>query len=171
MSRLEDIAKQFKTDGLPLTFPVAQMILRKLSGFAGYPQEIGGENFMIDRFREVCVSVEHAEEIVMRFDEKFPTLRELRDTARGLRPQFEKSPDWKAAWKAKHGEPEPFHYEPVSARSPDEITLQNLIAINHAIAERLEVPFKELQRVSWNRYFSAWRDLGFPLTGAQREFL
>jgi hypothetical protein len=86
-------------------FSVGKTLLRQLSGFKGYPKGEGEKRF-IEVLCESAVSVEHATAIVEAFDGDFPTVRMIRDTAFGLRPKFEVTPDQRREWEAKYGPPD-----------------------------------------------------------------
>lgn len=86
---------------------VARSFLRQLSGFRGYPKDAEGEGRFVEALCEVSLSVEHALAIVWAFDENFPTIREIRDTAYNLRAKFERKPDQTKEWEAKYGKPDP----------------------------------------------------------------
>ena len=71
---------------------VGLALLRRLSGFRGYPKE-GGEGRFVEVLCEVSISVEHANSVVETFDGEFPALRDIRDVALNLRPKFEPKVD------------------------------------------------------------------------------
>lgn len=85
---------------------VATGLLRRLSGFKGYPRG-DGEGRFIEVLCEISLSVEHASAVVASFEGEFPTIREMRDTAFGLRPRFELKADQRREWEAKYGKPDP----------------------------------------------------------------
>src|ERR1700686_2135249 len=85
---------------------VGRALLGHLQGFRKAPVGPG-----LNRFAEVLcecsISVEHATAVVDSFDNEFPTLRDIRDTASNLRPKFEAKVDQKKEWEAKYGKPDP----------------------------------------------------------------
>ena len=96
---------------------VAKSFLRQLSGFRGYPKDDEAQGRFIEVLCEVSLSVEHALAIIWAFDENFPTIREIRDTAYNLRSKFEPKVDQKAEWEAKYGKPDPGWSERFQARA------------------------------------------------------
>jgi len=85
---------------------VGKALLGHLQGFRKAPVGNG-----VNRFTEVLcecsISVEHATAVVDSFDDEFPTLRNIRDTAYNLKPRFEAKTDQKKEWEAKYGKPDP----------------------------------------------------------------
>ena len=83
---------------------VGRALLGHLQGFRKAPVGPG-----LNRFAEVLcecsISVEHATAVVDSFDNEFPTLRDIRDTASNLRPKFEAKVDQKKEWEAKYAPP------------------------------------------------------------------
>ncbi len=69
------------------SFDRASAILVRLSGFHGYPHEEAGRELFIESLMQ-AVSPEHARAATSCFDEKFPTLRELRDAVSRTRTEF-----------------------------------------------------------------------------------
>ena len=99
--------------------PVGRMLLRRLSGFKGYPRG-DGEGRFIEVLCEISLSVEHAEATVKAFDGDFPTIREMRDTAFGMRPQFQPAVDQRKQWEAECGKPDPKWSRRFTANYADE---------------------------------------------------
>lgn len=85
---------------------VAKSFLRQLSGFRGYPKDDEAQGRFIEVLCEVSLSVEHALAIIWAFDENFPTIREIRDTAYNLRSKFDPKLDQRAEWESKYGKPD-----------------------------------------------------------------
>jgi hypothetical protein len=179
VNRLQQIANEHGREKYALTFPVARQLLQKLSGFRGYPANASGEDHFAEQLRACVQSVEHAEAVIATFGGNFPTLDEIRACAHSLRPQFEPRIDQRAEWEKVYGKPEPFSYIPPSEQEQREIKSKfaaelsktDLVHINREIARHLGLAFRELQKLSWHAYFSAWRDLGFPLTREMRHFV
>jgi hypothetical protein len=86
---------------------VAAALFRKLSGFPGYPKSEQGEAHYIEAFQDASISVDHARAIIAVFDERMPTLREIRDAALNLRPRFEPQIDQRTEWEKQYGKPDP----------------------------------------------------------------
>jgi hypothetical protein len=95
------------------------MLLRRLSGFKGYPRGDGERRF-VEVLCEISLSVEHAEATIKAFDGDFPTIREMRDTAFGLRPQFQVKVDERKQWEAECGKPDPKWSKRFTANYADE---------------------------------------------------
>lgn len=76
----------------PLGYPAALMLVRRMSCLPRYPGP-AGESRMAEVLVEVAKTVEHAKAIVDFFEERFPTIRELRDVALSLRSSFELVPN------------------------------------------------------------------------------
>src|ERR1035441_3683180 len=94
-------------------YPVQQAVARgliqfHLAGFRGYPPSEMGENVFARGLQECTVSVDHATAVVKSFQERFPTLREVVDTANNLRAKFEPQESQKAQWEREYGKPVPF---------------------------------------------------------------
>jgi hypothetical protein len=86
---------------------VAKSFLRQLSGFRGYPKDDEAQTRFIEVLCEVSLSVEHALAIIWAFEDQFPTLKEIRDTAFNLRPKFEAKVDQTKQWEKQYGKPKP----------------------------------------------------------------
>lgn len=75
----------------PLTtwpsFAKAAAVLARLSGFQGYPHDEAGREMFIEALM-FAVSPEHARAVTNCFDEKFPTLREVKDALTRTRSEF-----------------------------------------------------------------------------------
>jgi hypothetical protein len=93
---------------------IARSFLRQLSGFRGYPRDSAGEGRFVEVLCEVSISVEHALAITWAFEENFPTIREIRDTALNLRAKFEAKVDQKKEWESKYGKPDLAWYNRIS---------------------------------------------------------
>lgn len=65
---------------------LAESILERLSGFARYPQTPKGREIFIEALMG-CESEQHARAAIQDFDERFPTLRELRDAVLKTKPK------------------------------------------------------------------------------------
>lgn len=147
---------------------VATALLRRLSGFKGYPRgNEAGEAVFIEAIQEVCVSVDHARALVDAFDENFPTLREMRDQALSIKARLEPPPDLKKEWEAKYGPPDINFYKQLQkelAERPDVVEHDRMWA---AIKQQLKV--RIFRDVPIGQCWAAARDLGFPLNAQQRE--
>lgn len=93
--------------GEDVDFSVAKALFQALSGFRGYPKPGAGEDHFVEAFQSSVVSVAHARAVIASFDGLMPTVREIRDSAFALRPQFEISVDQRKAWEAQYGSPDP----------------------------------------------------------------
>jgi len=91
-----------------------------LSGFRGYPPSEIGEKVFARAVSEQTISVKHAEAVLKQFDERFPTLREIIDTAQNLKPEFEHLESPQQAWEREYGKPVPFS---MNAAPADETAL------------------------------------------------
>jgi hypothetical protein len=87
-------------------FPVCAAMFDRLCGFKGFPRQAGLVVF-IEALCDAAVSVKHAQAVIDSFDEGFPTLRELRDTAHSLRAKFETVQSDREKWEAEYGPPDP----------------------------------------------------------------
>ena len=93
--------------GEDVDFSVAKALFQALSGFRGYPKPGAGEDHFVEAFQSSVVSVAHARAVIASFDGIMPTVREIKDSAFTLRPQFEISVDQRKEWEAKYGPPKP----------------------------------------------------------------
>jgi hypothetical protein len=93
--------------GEDVDFSVAKALFQALSGFRGYPKPGPGEDHFVEAFQSSVVSVAHARAVIASFDGVMPTVREIRDSAFALRPQFEISVDQRKEWESKYGPPDP----------------------------------------------------------------
>ena len=92
--------------GENVDFFVAKALFQALSGFRGYPKAGPGEDHFVEAFQSSVVSVAHARAVVASFDGLMPTIREIRDQAFNLRPQFETTVDQRKQWEAEYGPPD-----------------------------------------------------------------
>jgi hypothetical protein len=90
-----------------VVYSVGAAILRRLSGYRGYPKAGPGEDTFIHALCGCVVSVVHANAVVDSFTETFPTVRGIRDVALNLRPRFEPQTSEKEQWEKKYGKPDP----------------------------------------------------------------
>jgi hypothetical protein len=93
--------------GEDVDFSVAKVLFQSLSGFRGYPNPGPGEDHFVEAFQSSVVSVAHARAVIASFDGGMPTIREIRDSAFNLRPQFETTVDQRKEWEAQYGKPDP----------------------------------------------------------------
>jgi hypothetical protein len=77
----------------------------QLGGFPNYPLKRDAR--FLEVFNEVCISVEHAQSVILAFEVKLPTLQDIRDCAANLRPRFEDLPNPEKEWAAQYGAPNP----------------------------------------------------------------
>lgn len=89
-------------------YTVGKTILRQLSGFRGYPKEGPGEDYFVNALCECSVSVAHAQAIIAAFDQDFPRLAEMRETAHNLRVKYEPQVDQRKEWEKQYGPPQAF---------------------------------------------------------------
>jgi hypothetical protein len=92
--------------GEDVDFSVAKALFQALSGFRGYPKPGPGQDHFVEAFQSSVVSVAHARAVIASFDGVMPTVREIRDSAFNLRPQFETTVDQRKEWEAKYGPPD-----------------------------------------------------------------
>ena len=97
-----------------VTIEVCVSLIREfLSGYRGYPNTEAGEKRFAFALQENCLSVSHVRAVLQCFDEGFPTVRQIHDSAFGLRAQFEASEiDQRKEWERKYGKPQPFNQAP-----------------------------------------------------------
>jgi len=93
--------------GEDVDFSVAKALFQALSGFRGYPKPGTGEDHFVEAFQTSVVSVAHARAVIASFDGDMPTIREIKDAAFNLRPQFETTVDQRKEWEALYGPPDP----------------------------------------------------------------
>lgn len=81
---------------------LAEDLLDRLSGFPKYPQTSKGREVFVEALMQ-CESEQHARRTVDIFDEKFPTLRELRDAVSNTKtkPKETTQADLIAQWEAE----------------------------------------------------------------------
>jgi hypothetical protein len=99
----------FKQRALSVAWPdrnTAESILGRLEGFQGYPKSSRGLEIWIEALM-TALTEQHARAAVGVFDEKFPTLKQLRDTLHNLRPRFETPVNLIEQWKAEGAEYDP----------------------------------------------------------------
>jgi hypothetical protein len=150
-----------------VTREVATALLRRLSGFRGYPNGEAGEAVFIEAVQEFCISVDHARALVDAFDENFPTLRELRDQALNLKAKFDPPPDLRKQWEAEYGPPDIEFYKRLQrelAERPDIVEHERMWA---AIKQHLKV--RTFRDIPIGQCWATARDLGFPLNVHQQE--
>jgi hypothetical protein len=162
-------------------YPVQQAVARgliqfHLAGFRGYPPSEMGENVFARGLQECTVSVDHATAVVKSFQERFPTLREVVDTANGLRAQFEPQESQKAKWEREYGKPVPFDSsmegtclccgrpwaEILSARAVQDEMWRRIKA---------QLGVKDFAETSWPAVYKAKRELGYKLTRGEEDHL
>jgi hypothetical protein len=115
-----------------------------LSGFRGYPPSEMGEKVFARGLQECTISVDHATAVVKKFDERFPTLREIIDTAVNLKPQFEHLESPQQAWQREYGKTVPFS---MNAAAADE-TAMHWQAIRDALYYTEGPGDLELEKIS-----------------------
>jgi hypothetical protein len=91
---------------------VIALMREQLSGFRGYPNTEAGELNFARRVQEVAVSPQHAAGIFGSFDVNFPTVREIRDTATSILPQFQPKVQPYEQWEREYGKPQKFDMAP-----------------------------------------------------------
>jgi len=154
-----------------VTKDVARMYLRNLQGFKGYPPAGPGEDYFVKCLTECALSVSHLVRILDSFDDKFPTLRELRDAAHNTRPP---EPDPRQQWKKECGPPNPnvvneFLGPLMESTDPTKQHWQQ----DAEMWRKLKIHFKvtEFSQVSWSKIYAAMKELGYSLTPEQTEIL
>ena len=85
----------------------------QFEGFRGYPRE--NDSRFLEVFHESSVSVSHARATAEAFEQAMPTLQDIRDTARNLRPKFEAQVSQREQWEREYGPPRPFEVPNVAA--------------------------------------------------------
>ena len=94
---------------MAIEYVVASGILQRLCGFPGYPRATDPQQLPpgLGRFIEVLaessVNVAHANAVIESFDQQFPTVREIRETALSMRAKYEVSEDQRKEWEAQYG--------------------------------------------------------------------
>jgi hypothetical protein len=152
----------------PVTSLVAQSILRQLSGFRGYPQTKEGEAHFVREFQRVCLSVAHAEATVKSFDQDFPTIKEIRETAFTLRSKFQHQPTEKEIWEKEFGTPDPEHSARVTAQLTAAFSAEHpVLAAEQARDEMYRKIKKHLgdkpwNKITWPAIYRAKFELGYP---------
>jgi hypothetical protein len=91
---------------MPIEYTVAAAILGRLEGFRDYPRGGGARRF-VEALADASLSVAHANATVEMFDERFPTIREIRDVAFGLRETFVPKEPIEKQWEKEYGKPDP----------------------------------------------------------------
>ena len=147
-----------------------------LAGFRGYPPSEMGENVFARGLQECTISVDHAVTVLESFDEKFPTLREIIDTANGLRAQFEPQEPQKAKWEREYGKPVPFNSDMEGTclccgRPWSEILAYR--AVSDEMWRRIKAHLKvsDFSETSWLAVYKAKRELGYKLTRYEEDML
>jgi hypothetical protein len=157
--------------------PVAIGLIRHhLSGFRGYPPSDTGEKVFARGLQECTISVEHAEAVLKKFDERFPTLREIIDTGNSLRSQFEPKESQAAKWEREYGKPVPFDTSMEGTclccgRPWSEILAHR--AVSDEMWRRIKAHLKvsDFSETSWPAVYRAKKELGYPLTFEEERIL
>ena len=102
-----------------MTFPVAievcQALMEQyLSGYRGYPNSAKGVRRFAEAVQANAISVEHAEAFLQVFDDVFPTVRQIHDSALNCRPRFEQAAEeaQQVQWRREYGDPAEFQLYP-----------------------------------------------------------
>jgi hypothetical protein len=82
-----DLSNAPETNTWP-SYRAAEFILERLSGFAKYPETEKGREVFIEALM-TCADEAQARQVVNAFDEKFPTLKELREAIYSLKTRAE----------------------------------------------------------------------------------
>jgi hypothetical protein len=136
------------TAAVGLTLCVA-LVREFLSGYRGYPNTESGEKRFAMALQSNALSVDHARAILESFDEAFPTVKQINDTAWNLRPKFETPDATKKEWERIYGKPKAFDRTPL-----DELTM-------HWQAFRDMLYYTEGPGVSAGGYWSDARQRAF----------
>lgn len=162
---------------------VALTLVRKLSALAGYPRLADGESWAAEKLCESVVSVDHARAVIDAFEERFPTLREIRDTADNLRPKFQKpSASEKEKWIAEGATYDPDWSREVAANLTAESESFHerharewkavMAAARQMSDERRRMPgWKLAAALSHSEIATIRKRLGFELTPFDRQVL
>lgn len=144
---------------------IALTLLRsELAGYRGYPNSEAGEDRFARELATVAISVDHATSIVEAFEETFPTIKELRDTASNLRVKFEESErDRRKEWERIYGKPQPV---PVTFAGSSEGQRQQS---EMWLKLRVHLGVRDFAKVSFGAIYQAMQDLGYSLTAEQED--
>jgi len=77
--------------------------------------------------------------------------------------------DQRKEWERQYGKPQKFDVEWTLADGAK--AHESRRQMNKAIWERLGKPKDGLVHVSWHAYFTVMAELGYPMTGAQKQYL
>lgn len=88
----------------------AEEILERLSGFPRYPQTPKGREIFIEALMK-CDSANQATGVVALFDERFPTLRELRAAIDSAKQKNVNQANMETEWRAQGYEYDPTWFE------------------------------------------------------------
>lgn len=174
-----------------ITDAVATMKVRQyLSALRGTVLTPDAEAQFARTIQEVCVSVDHADATLERFDHERPTPHEITEVALHLKDRFSPPEDLVEKWKAQGYTYDPAFYnnvmtplrrsqavvnrvvenyaqalEILNQRAPGQLTPQLHDLMWPAIKHYLHV--KDFSHVPFGQCWNAARDLGFPLTDHQ----
>lgn len=148
-----------------------------LSGFRGYPPSEMGEKVFARGLQECSLSVDHATAIIQSFDERFPTLREMVETANSIRDKFLPQESQRAKWEREYGKPMPFDSSMEGACLCCGKPWAEILT-THRNAEtemwtriKAHLKCKDFSDVSWVAVYKAKKELGYPLAPAENAVL
>jgi hypothetical protein len=125
------------------------LIQELLAGYRGYPPTPAGERRFAYAVQENCISVGHARATLKAFDEGFPTVRQIYETALNLRPQFEPQEDLIEKWKRENeGDSAPFNTCPADFMAMHWMAFRDMLYYTEGPGAGLEV-FKGDQQGYW----------------------
>lgn len=145
-----------------------------LAALRDYPEHEAGQKCLAMYLSRYALSIEHAEAILKAFRDQCPTPQDLHDVAYNdaLRAQFlPKQPPLKEQWlRAGYTLDAGFYdsiQEQLGSRKPGEPRQDDLMW--KAIKKKLAV--REFSKVPLGQCWAIAEELGFPLSGEQREEL
>jgi hypothetical protein len=148
-----------------------------LSGFRAYPPSEAGEKVFARGLQECCVSVAHAEAVLKSFDQSFPTLKELFDTAHNLREKFLPPEEpLKQRWEREYGKPVHFDIDMEGICLCCNRPWSEILSA-HAVDQEMWRRIKErlgcndFSEVSWAKVYRAKQELGYRLSVQEQEQL
>lgn len=156
-------------DNPAIVWPLACAMMLDLSGYKGYPKPIDspGEHHFIRAFQESVVSVEHARAVIDAFDQEFPTILRIRETAAKLRPSLSAVAQ-KQEWERLYGPPQPFDVSPAlqerKGREIDRLWQEVLAFLRTTKFDG----HGDIQRVHIGRCWQIAKHLGYAMNSHQQ---
>lgn len=152
-----------------IVWELACTMMRDLSGYKGYPKPIDspGEHHFIRAFQESVISVEHAKAVIDSFDQEFPTVLHIRETAHQLRVRFEPDPLKTKEWEKRYGPPQAFEVSATLPKGREDDRMWGQI-MGFLRTTKFD-GHGDIQRVHIGRCWQIAKHLGYKMNSYQQE--